>query len=88
MPSDPTRVAQEKRWRAEMEKLGRDVVSQRFTNRQAIIDLMPYPEADFVRKWLDEQERKAKFWPTFVTLLTVLLAGIAAWPVIQGWITK
>jgi hypothetical protein len=83
---DEKRVADEKRWRAEMKLLGRDVVAQRFTNREAIIDLTPYPEADFVRKWLDQEERNAKFWPRIVTALTLIFAAIAAWPIIKSWL--
>ena len=69
-----------------MKRLGRDVVRQRFTNREPGVDLTPYPEADFVRNWVDEQDRKARFWPTVVTILTLVFAGIAAWPVIKGWL--
>ena len=71
---------------AEMKQLGRDVVAQRFTSRQPVIDLMPYPEADFVRKWLDQEERDAKFWPRIVTFLTLAFAAIAAWPIIKSWL--
>jgi hypothetical protein len=83
---DSTRAAMEKRWREEMRLLGRDAVRQRFINREAIIDLMPYPEADFVRKWLDQEERNAKFWPRIVTALTLIFAAIAAWPIIKSWL--
>jgi len=83
---DPKRSEMEKRWREEMVRLGRDAVRQRFTNREAIIDLMPYPDADFVRRWLDQEERNAKFWPRIVTALTLIFAAIAAWPVIKSWL--
>jgi hypothetical protein len=77
-PIDEQRVEFEKRWRAEMKQLGRDVVAQRLTSRQPVVDLMPYPGADFVRKWLDQEERDAKFWPRIVTFLTLAFAAIAA----------
>jgi hypothetical protein len=74
---DWTRVSRadlETRWRADLKRLGRDVVRQRFTDRQAVTNTMPYPDADFVRKWLDQEERNAKFWPTVVTMLTLIFA--------------
>jgi hypothetical protein len=60
----------EKKWRAEMKQLGRETVRDRYIHRLPVTDSMPYPEADFVRKWLDWQDLKAKFRPTIVVLLT------------------
>jgi hypothetical protein len=77
----------EKRWRADLKQIGRETVRYRYINPPPVTDAMPYPEAEFVRKWLAQQDRNAKLLPVLVTVLTLLFAGIAAWPVIKGWMT-
>jgi hypothetical protein len=55
-----SRAQLEKRWRTDLKQIGRDTVRYRYTNRLPVTDVMPYPEAEFVRKWLERQDRKAK----------------------------
>jgi hypothetical protein len=61
MPDDvkSKRKSEERRWLGEMERLGYPIVAARFANRMAVIDMMPYPEADFVQAWLRKKERAA-----------------------------
>jgi len=51
--------AEQRRWRAEMKRLGVEIVRTRFTARMPITDNIPYPDTDFVQRWLAKQNRKA-----------------------------
>jgi hypothetical protein len=83
------RAEAEKIWRADMKQLGADVVRTRFTARMPVTDRMPYPDSAFVQMWLDQKGRNAKIWAGFVTAVSIvamIAACIAAWPVVNGWL--
>jgi hypothetical protein len=83
------RKSEERRWLGEMERLGYPIVAARFANRMAVIDMMPYPEADFVQAWLRKKERAANrrlAWQGLIAVVTMIAACIAAWPIAKGWI--
>jgi hypothetical protein len=82
------RAIAEKQWRAEMKRLGRPAVRKRFTDRLPVTDSMPYPDSKFVQAWLDQQDRNAKFWPVVITAMIILLAVLAAWPTVKGWMAR
>jgi hypothetical protein len=83
------RAQMEKIWRKELDDFGPDVVRTRYTARLPVTDHMPYPDAAFVQKWLDEHDRKAKCRThvlTFLSIVAMIAACIAAWPVVVGWL--
>jgi hypothetical protein len=83
------RAEAQKIWRSDMETLGRDVVRTRFTARMPVTDRMPYPDSDFVQRWLAEKDHRARRWAGFLTVVSivaVIAACIAAWPVVKGWL--
>jgi hypothetical protein len=91
------REGEERRWLGEMEHLGYAIIAARFASRMAVTDRPPYPEADFVRAWLREQERAALrekeraanrrlAWQTSIAVITMIAACVAAWPVVKDWI--
>ena len=83
------RQGEEHRWLGEMERLGYPIVAARFANRVAVIDMMPYPEPDFVQAWLHRKERAANrrlAWLVSIATITMIAACVAAWPVVKQWI--
>jgi hypothetical protein len=79
----------EKIWRTDMEQLGADTVRTRSIARMPVTDRMPYPEQSLVQKWLNQQNRNARVRTGLVTAVSVIAmiaACIAAWPVIKGWL--
>jgi hypothetical protein len=83
------RAEAEEVWRSDMEQLGRDVVRTRFIARMPITDRMPYPDSNFVQNWLDQKDQIAKIRTALVTAVSVvamIAACIAAWPVVKGWL--
>jgi hypothetical protein len=86
------RANQEKRWLEQMEELGVETVHARFVNRMAVTDLGPYPEGDFVQRWLINKRQEAwyrswaRYWfSIFVAAVAAVASCIAAWPVMQEW---
>jgi hypothetical protein len=81
--------AEQRRWQAEMKRLGVEIVRTRFTARMPVTDNMPYPDTDFVQRWLAKQNRKANLQTDVLTAVAVvgaIAACIAAWPVIKEWL--
>jgi hypothetical protein len=81
------------RFRADLEKLGEDVVRHRLANRMPIgdgSDNLPYDEA---KAWLAEKATarhsvgKFRFWIILViAVISAVAAAIAAVPVLKSWI--
>jgi hypothetical protein len=54
-----------------------------------ITDNPPYPDTDFVQRWLAKQNRKAKLQTDILTAVAVvaaIAACVAAWPVVKEWL--
>jgi hypothetical protein len=61
------RAKAERIWRADMMQLGADTIRARFAARLPVTDRPPYPDFDFVQRWLAQQDRKAKMRVGFLT---------------------
>jgi hypothetical protein len=92
--ADDDRTELERHWRAEMERLGPDVVCMRLASRMSVTERPPHPDPKFAHSWLRKKERAARrraAWRFGITLLvaavSMIAACIAAWPVIEerGW---
>jgi hypothetical protein len=83
------RAETERKWRAELNRLGFDVVHERFITRMPAIDFMPYPDAAFLERWIAGKKRAARFRTVFwgtISIIAMIAACIAAWPTVKGWI--
>jgi hypothetical protein len=84
-----SRIDQERRWLAELERLGPKIVRARQRARKPVTDQAPYPDASFVQAWLRRKDRETRRRHALYCTLLVLFATvtvISAWREIKSWL--
>lgn len=91
----------QRRWRDALENAGKETVRARLSmggtgfgaDVRGIVDRAPHPDKHYVERWLAEEDRASqdrdtrRFWiVTIIAFLSLVAAGIAAVPVIEGWL--
>jgi hypothetical protein len=80
---------QERRWLAELERLGPKIVRARQRAGKPVTDQAPYPDASFVQAWLRRKDRETRRRIALYCTLLVLIAAvtvISAWRAIKPWL--
>jgi hypothetical protein len=88
-------AALEERWRADMERLGLEEVRRLRARKIVAIGKEPNPDVPFIDAWIKKKVRAGRWraaWgygiALFVSIVAMVAACIAAWPVIEGWLKK
>ena len=91
----------QRRWRKALENAGKETVRAKLSmvgtgfgaDVRGIVDSAPRPDKHYVERWLAEEDRASqdrdtrRFWiVTIIASLSLVAAGIAAVPVIEGWL--
>ena len=91
----------QRRWREALENVGKETVRAKLfvggtgfgADVRGIVDRAPHPDKHYVERWLAEEDRASqdrdtrRFWiVTIIAFLSLVAAGIAAVPVIEGWL--
>jgi hypothetical protein len=80
-----SRFDQQRRWLAEMERLGPRLVRARLRGAKPVTSQAPYPETQFVEAWLRRKRRRGPL--QFFALVMLVIAITAAWFLIETWLT-